>query len=156
MSLKTYTYDPKNLIVLVGTVPVEVAGPVVITRANDVTTEQVSQTGDEICVNHNRNKTGTVTIPVMAQSIYDAAFDELANQAEKAVLPFFLVEKGSNKFIETTCWYKTQPDLSYGEQVELRAHVLTLADATIALSENIGGLYDQMEAALAYGEGLFT
>lgn len=148
---KIYTYDPKQTICLVGGVPIELAGPLVIARTNDVTTEQVGQTGQEICVNLNRNKIGTATIPVMAQSLYDTAFDELANYPDKAIIPFYLIDISTNKFFETTCWYKSQPDLSYGEQVEYRAHVLTLQDATLSLSGNATSIINQIESVVGFG-----
>ncbi|AGH32051.1 virion structural protein [Vibrio phage PWH3a-P1] len=154
MAEKIYTYDPKNVICLVGGFPIELAGPLVVSRQNDVTTEQVGQTGESICVNLNRNKLGTVTIPVMAQSVYDLAFDEIANYPDKAIIPFYLLDLSTNKFLETTCWYKTQPDLSYGDQVEYRAHVFTIADATLALSENVSGVIDQIESLASFGSSL--
>lgn len=151
---KIYTYDPKQVICLVGGFPIELAGPLVIARTNDVTTEQVGQTGGQICVNLNRNKIGTATIPVMAQSLYDTAFDELANYPDKAILPFYLIDISTKKFFETTCWYKTQPDLSYGDQVEYRAHVLTLEDATLSLSGNATSIINQIQSLASFGSDL--
>lgn len=151
---KIYTYDPQQVICLVGGFPIELAGPLVISKANDVTTEQVGQTGESICVNLNRNKIGTVTIPVMAQSIYDTAFDELSQYPDKAVLPFYLIDVSTKKFLATTCWYKTQPDISYGDQVEYRAHVLTLADASLSLSGNATSVINQLQSLAAFGSEL--
>ena len=151
---KIYTYDPKQVICLVGGFPIELAGPLVIARTNDVTTEQVGQDGESICVNLNRNKIGTATIPVMAQSIYDTAFDEIANYPDKAILPFYIIERSTNKFLATTCWYKTQPDLSYGDEVEYRAHILTLADATLSLTGNAESVIGQIEGVTEFGSGL--
>lgn len=146
-----YTYDPKDVICLVGGLPIELAGPLVISRTNDVTTEQVGQTGGQICVNKNRNTIGTVTIPVMAQSVYDTGFDELANAAEKAVLFFDLIDLSTKKVMHTNCWYKTQPDLSLGDQVEYRAHVLTIEDATMSLAANAESLINQFQGLAAFG-----
>ena len=146
-----YTYDPKDVICLVGGVPIELSGPLVVSRTNDITTEQVGQTGGQICVNKNRNAIGTVTIPVMAQSSFDTAFDELANSAEKAILPFTLLDLSTKKAINTNCWYKTQPDLSLGEQVEYRAHVLTIEDATLSLSANAQSIINQFQGLAAFG-----
>ncbi|UUW39703.1 putative structural protein [Vibrio phage VPMCC14] len=151
---KIYTYDPKQVICLVGGFPIELAGPLVISRTNDVTTEQVGQTGESICVNLNRNKIGTVTIPVMAQSLYDTAFDEIAQYPDKAILPFYLIEVSTKKFLATTCWYKTQPDLSYGDQVEYRAHTFTLADASLSLSGNATSVINQIESLASFGSDL--
>lgn len=137
-----YKYDPKEVICLVGGFPVRLAGPLVVSRTNDATTEQVGQTGQDICVNVNRNIIGTVTIPVMAQSDYDTILTELAR--EPRVTSFYLLEKSTKKLMATECWYKTQPDLSLGEEVELRGHVVTVADATMALTSGTESLINQI------------
>lgn len=137
-----YKYDPKEVICLVGGFPVRLSGPLVVSRTNDATTEQVGQTGQDICVNVNRNIIGTVTIPVMAQSDYDTILTELAK--EPRVTSFYLLEKSTKKLMATECWYKTQPDLSLGEEVEMRAHVVTVADATMSLTSGTESLINQI------------
>jgi len=145
MANEFYSYDPKDLIVLVGGVQIVPSGPVVISRSNDRTTEQVGITGDDICVSVVRNKTGTVTIPVMAQSTYDVAFDSWSSLDPSTRVPFNLLHKSTNKVIATTSWYKTQADLSFGEEVDLRGHVLTLEDASFDPVSAASNLYDQFE-----------
>ena len=145
MAQDFYTYDPKDLIILVGGVPVLASGPVVIARNNDRTTEQVGQTGDDICINVMRNKTGTVTIPVKAQSTYDVAFDTWSANAPAQRVPFQIFHKSTNKVMATTSWYKTQPDLSFGEEVELRGHMLTVEDASFDVISAASNLYDQFQ-----------
>lgn len=145
MAQDFYTYDPKDLIILVGGVPVLASGPVVIARNNDRTSEQVGQTGDDICINVMRNKTGTVTIPVKAQSTYDVAFDTWSANAPAQRVPFQIFHKSTNKVMATTSWYKTQPDLSFGEEVELRGHMLTLEDASFDPISAGSNLYDQFQ-----------
>ena len=145
MAQDFYSYDPADLIMLIGGAPVRASGPVVITRNNDRTTEQVGQTGDDICINVMRNKTGTVTIPVMAQSVEDVAFDSWSAQGPATRVPFDLLHKSTNKVIATTAWYKTQADLSFGEEVDLRGHVLTLEDASFDPASAVTNLYEQFE-----------
>tara|TARA_Y100000588_G_scaffold244854_1_gene259114 strand:- start:44499 stop:44948 length:450 start_codon:yes stop_codon:yes gene_type:complete len=140
-----YKYDPKDVICLVGGFPIRLSGPLVIARTNDVTTEQVGQTGKDMCVNINRNTIGTATLPVMAQSAEDTAFSEIAGLGE--VYDFYLLEKSTNKLIKTKCWYKTQPDLSLGDEVEYRAHVLTLADASMSLSNGAKSFINEVTKA---------
>ena len=137
-----YKYDPKAVICLVGGFPIRLSGPLVIARTNDVTTEQVGQTGKDMCVNINRNTIGTATLPVKAQSVEDTAFTEMAGMGE--VYDFYLLEKSTKKLIATRCWYKTQPDLSLGDEVEYRAHVLTLADANMSLIDGAESIINQI------------
>lgn len=146
MAQDFYSYDPADLIILVGGVPVVASGPVVISRSNDRTTEQVGQSGEDICVNTMRNKTGTVTIPVMAASLYDVAFDSWSSQGPSTRVPFNVYHKSTNKVMATTAWYKTQPDLSFGEEVELRAHTITVEDASFDPVSAVSNLYDQFES----------
>lgn len=146
MSTEFYSYDPKDLIMLVGGVPFLPSGPVVISRNNDRTTEQVGLTGDDICVNEIKNKTGTITIPVMAQSIYDVAFDTWSSQGPTTRVPFELLHKSTNKTMATTAWYKQEADLSFGEEVDLRGHVLTLADSSFDAVSAATNLFDQFQS----------
>lgn len=145
MTQDFYSYDPADLIMLIGGVPFTASGPVVIARSNDRTTEQVGQTGEDICINVMRNKTGTITIPVMAQSVYDIAFDSWSSQGPSTRVPFDLLHVSTNKVIATTAWYKTQADLTFGEEVDLRGHILTLEDASFDPASAVTNLFDQME-----------
>ena len=138
-----YKYDPKAVICLVGGFPIRLSGPLVIARTNDVTTEQVGQRGDDICININRNTIGTATLPVMAQSIYDTGLTEMAEEGGR-VTSFYLLDNSTKKLMATKCWYKTQPDLSLGEEVEYRAHVLTLADARMFLVDGAESIINQI------------
>lgn len=148
---KIYSYDPDNLILIVGGVPIRPADAVVISRSNDVALPQVGILGD-VCVAKNLDKTGSLTIPLMAQSLEDLAFDQWS--AANVFLPLLLVEKSTNKFLQTNCCYLTQPDLSFGQQTELRAHTLFLQNSSLAFADGANNLFGTLNKAFDFGEGL--
>lgn len=148
---KIYSYDPDNLILIVGGIPVRAADSVVISRSNDVALPQVGILGD-VCVAKNLDKTGSLTIPLMAQSMEDLAFDQWS--AANVFLPLLMVEKSTQKFLQTNCCYLTQPDLSFGQQTDLRAHTLFLQNSSLAFSEGANNLFGSFDKAFEFGEGL--
>lgn len=148
---KIYSYDPDNLILIVGGIPVRPADSVVISRSNDVAIPQVGQLGD-VCVAKNLDKTGTLTIPLMAQSLEDLAFDQWAGN--NVFLPMLMVEKSTSKFLQTNCCYLTQPDLSFGQETDLRAHTIFLQNSSLALTDGANNLFGSFDKAFEFGEGL--
>ncbi len=142
-----YSYDPKDIKLLIGGVEIEPSGPVVITRNNDRTTTQVGLTGRDKCINTVRNEIGTITIPVFIQSTEDAAFDAWSSSAPNVPVPIQLLCKGANKVMNTKCWYQTSPDVTLGEEAEIRAHVLTLDDPSMSPLEIVEDIYNLFQAA---------
>lgn len=144
---KIYSYDPKDLALIIGGKPVIASGEVVVSRNNDRTTTTVGITGRDKCINRNRDDGGTVTIPVMANSDIDAIFDAWSLEPD-TVCPFILYHKSSNKTVVTECWYKQQADVSYGEEIALRGHVLELNDASLSPVSAVINTFDQFEKLL--------
>ena len=150
-SPKLYSYNPDDLILIVGGFRIRPADAVVISRGNDVALPQDGFLGDH-CLSSNLNKSGNCTIPLMAQSDEDLAFDQWA--AANVILPFALQEKSTRKVLLTDSCYLTQPDLSYGAQTELRAHTLWLRNAALSYLDGATNLYEQFDKVFEFGENL--
>ena len=73
---KFYSYDPDNITLVIGPVPVSSWGPdgLVVARNGDHSTEVVGIKGD-MTVNRNRDKTGTIAVNVLTGSDIDKMFD---------------------------------------------------------------------------------
>jgi hypothetical protein len=148
-SPKLYSYNPDDLILLIGGVEVRPADSVVISRSNDVALPQPGILGDH-CIATNLDKQGTLTIPLMAQSDEDLAFDQWAG--DNVFLPISMLEKSTRKVLQTNCCYLTQPDLSYGQQTELRAHTIWLQNSALSYKDGATNLYDTFDTVFNFGE----
>ena len=140
-SLELFSYDPEDIELTIGGVDIYASGAVVVSSNQDRTSEQVGLASKQICISSTTDKTGTLTIPVMANDIYDVAFREWSRYA-KSAFPIILKHKSLNIMMVTLAWYKTQPDLNLDAQPELRAHTLTVADSTMSVISAVENIYD--------------
>jgi hypothetical protein len=143
MATEFYSYDPDNITLVIGPVPVDSWGPdgLVIARDGDHTTKVVGIKGD-MTVNRNRDKTGTIAINVLTGSDIDKMFDELQAVDDLTNFPVVLKVDGINKQLVTTGWYETMPDLELAAEAGSRTHVIGLQNAipsAIAAAFNLAG-----------------
>ena len=141
--LKLYSYDPDNINLIIGAVPVSSWGPdgFILARDGDHTTKIVGIKGD-MTINRNRDKTGTIAINVLTGSDIDKMFDELQAIDDLFNFPVVLEVKGVNKQMVTTGWYQTMPDLELSAEAGSRTHVIGLQNAipsAIAAALNLSG-----------------
>lgn len=140
----TYRYDPKDCLLLVGGYPFEMYGEgsfITVSRAEDANSPQVGEWGD-VTVNKNRKMHGTITVTVKAQSIEDGLLDQLQDAGP---VPIILQIKSANKILVTDGWYQTQADLAAGAQIDDRAHVIGVANASFSLIDSANSVLGQIE-----------
>lgn len=144
-----YTYDPEDIILLIGGVPVKNFGSdsaVVISRDGNINEKQVGVLG-EVTVNRMRDKTGTLTVTLKGQSEEDKMLDEL-QALDVYSFPVVLIVKSTNKQLITEGWLEEQPDMSFGTQMDDREHVIGLANSVPSLLEgafNLAGEVQRIE-----------
>ena len=147
-----YSYDPDNIDLVIGPVPIGSWGPdgLVVARSEDHTTKVVGIKGD-LTVNRNRNKTGTIAINVLTDSEEDKMFDEIQAIDDLTNFPVVLKVKGTNKQLVTTGWYETMPDLELAAESGSRTHVIGLQNAIPSAIEAAFNLAGTIENAITQG-----
>lgn len=135
MSALVGTYNPDDLTIIIGIETVDQFGDgnVVISRSNDVITPTSGFNGDvDLAV--NKDKMGTITIPLKAHSLFNLVLTEWAAQTSLVPFPIAIRHDDTNVAMATTAWIQTQPDTSFGARAEDREWVLGLLNAETAVS----------------------
>jgi len=143
----TYTYDPEDIILLIGGVPIESWGSdsaVTLTANNDRVEVQEGILGD-ITVNKSRMLSGTLTVNVKAQSLEDKMFDELGTIEGLYGLPIALYIGSANKQLITDGWYQGMADLTAGTTIDDRAHVFGVSNSQPSLINSAESIVSQVQ-----------
>jgi hypothetical protein len=134
---KIYTYNSKDVVVLIGGLEVESGwgsdSKVNITRSNALS-EGVSGVDGDTMINFFNNTMGRAELTFMYGSEWDVAFDQIASQ--NLPIPFAVYHKKSNKVLVTIAWVEEQPDTSMGSSAEDRTWALGLQNADFSLAQN--------------------
>jgi len=131
------TYDPKDIIVTIGGVPMSgfADGTFVnVERDNDMFTK-VSGADGEISRAKSNDKGGVLTLTLSQTSMSNdvlsgiAVADELTNSG---VVPIFVKDINSlSTFVSAFGWVKKQPAAEYGKVINNREWVVDLADLEV-------------------------
>lgn len=146
---KHYTYSPEDIELTISGVSFNEGlseNGVTVSRNEDVATHQTGILGD-VTINKSLNRTGTLTISLLAQSIYDQTLDALIDQEEIYAVPVELKVRPTNKVYNTVAWYMTQPDFAAAGEVAVRDHVFTLQDSTPRTIGDLPELLSSIRAA---------
>lgn len=144
-----YTYDPKDVKLLIDVVPIRSFGPdtaVTVTRESGITETEVGVNGDA-SVNKMRNYTGTMTINLINQSLEDLMFDVLQHTGPDIFLVTLTVPSANKQWI-SEAWLETQPDAAFGTMAESREHVIRLLDARPQVTGGLIGQAGNIKSAL--------
>ncbi|CAH9012628.1 conserved hypothetical protein [Vibrio phage 249E41-1] len=146
-SVVQYTYDPEDIILLIGGVPIESWGSdtaVTLSANNDRVEVQEGITG-EITVNKSRMLSGTITVNVKAQSVEDKMFDELGTMEGLYGIPIALYIGSANKQLVTDGWYQGMADLEAGTSISDRAHVFGVSNSQPSLIDSAQSIVSQVQ-----------
>ncbi|CAH9012748.1 conserved hypothetical protein [Vibrio phage 277E43-1] len=146
-SVVQYTYDPEDIILLIGGVPIESWGSdtaVTLSANNDRVEVQEGITG-EITVNKSRMLSGTITVNVKAQSVEDKMFDELGTMEGLYGIPIALYIGSANKQLVTDGWYQGMADLEAGTSIADRAHVFGVSNSQPSLMDSAQSIVSQVQ-----------
>lgn len=143
----TYTYDPEDIILLIGGYPITSWGSdsaVTLSANNDRVEVQEGILGD-ITVNKSRKLSGTLTVNVKAQSIEDKMFDELGTVEGLYGMPIALYIGSANKQLITDGWYQGMADLEAGTTMGDRSHVFGVSSSSLSLIDSAESVLSQIE-----------
>lgn len=147
---EVFTYDPDDIELIIGLVEIKGYGGDGVTLAREAnhTETEVGVKGD-ISAARSRNKKGTLTINLLAQSDYDKMFDEIQAVTDLYLFPVVMRIKSMNKQLVTLGWYETMPDLVAGAQAGTRSHVIGLQNAVPSAIEAAFNIAGTIENAIA-------
>jgi hypothetical protein len=126
------TYDPKQIVVLLDSVPVggfADGTSVKVTRSNDMFTKSSGMDGVLSRVKSN-DFSGEIVLTLAQTSPSNDVLSSLANSsADGDVVPIAIQDAfGTSKYVSGTCWVKKHADVEFGKDISNREWTLEVAD----------------------------
>lgn len=142
---KLYTYDSKDISILLGGLEMTGFGPdtkVVINREDDLITRTKGVDG-ELLINRQNMRDGTMTVTLLYGSTWDTALDQLAEA--RAVVPVAFSHLNSGKVLVSNGWIEQQPDINLGTEAESREWVIGLQSTDFSVGGVASSTFDALE-----------